>query len=286
MQRWLGTALRRGWQRCRNQLKRSRRKPSRGHIHQFRVEGRRLLAVLTLVAPFVSPGPLKKVRQQLKRHLDVFAPLRDVQVQRDYVRTLRDEFPGAARFYRWLTHRESRLRTKTHRAIRTIRLRKWDRKIEAVQNELERKPTRKLRRAAPLIAKTPIQQAFAELVRRQRRLKPNRPETIHSLRVAFKRFRYLLGSLAPAFPLLDPQSLRAMAAYQRQMGAIQDLAVLDAALMKFARRQRSRKSHTRELKQLRRALRGRSQQKTKAFLVSATRYKTFWPVISPTRTSN
>ena len=57
------------------------------------------------------------------------------------------------------------------------------------------------------------------------------------MRIAIKAFRYRQEALQPLLPQLTPQWLRGLHACQDRLGRMQDLAVLEAQLENFSRRQ-------------------------------------------------
>ena len=58
---------------------------------------------------------------------------------------------------------------------------------------------------------------------------------MHRTRVAFKKFRYMVESLSPAMIDLGKPHLRRLSVYQRRMGRLQDLEILQACLADFVR---------------------------------------------------
>ena len=74
------------------------------------------------------------------------------------------------------------------------------------------------------------QRIFAEVIAARRRVRRDAPATLHRLRVAFKRFRYVSELLEPLVPGLTPRQLDRMKKYQAAAGDIQDLQVLLARL--------------------------------------------------------
>jgi len=64
----------------------------------------------------------------------------------------------------------------------------------------------------------------------QQRIRRSHTETIHRLRVSFKRYRYMSELLQPLFPRLTSKRLRSMQQFQGLMGDIQDIEVLIAAV--------------------------------------------------------
>jgi CHAD domain-containing protein len=76
--------------------------------------------------------------------------------------------------------------------------------------------------------------AFARAVDLRRSVKPTDTETIHKLRVAFKKFRYTVEALQPILVGVTDAQFKAMNAYQVRMGNIQDVEVLSASVERHA----------------------------------------------------
>jgi CHAD domain-containing protein len=117
-------------------------------------------------------------------------------------------------------------------------------------------------------------QAFAEAVERRRAINLADLRTIHQTRVAFKRFRYILESLSPGITGLSKRQLRALAYYQRKMGIIQDLEVMQACVARYIREDKKREAL---LQRFSRHLRERRARALRSFLNSADRLYQFWP---------
>jgi CHAD domain-containing protein len=94
------------------------------------------------------------------------------------------------------------------------------------------------------------------------------------MRVAFKKFRYTVESLAPLRGRTSSKQLKAMNAFQGSMGDIQDAEVLLTNVQAFARMRGSKGEGP-----LMRALEELSRQRAaliETFLGSADRLFTFW----------
>src|SRR5216684_2765050 len=66
----LSLSLKKRWKCYGKQLSRCQRKLSERAVHDLRVEARRLLSLLDLLAPFLVSGRFTKAQTALKRHLD------------------------------------------------------------------------------------------------------------------------------------------------------------------------------------------------------------------------
>lgn len=92
-------------------------------------------------------------------------------------------------------------------------------------------------------------------------IEPKNPATIHRLRVAFKKYRYLVEPLAPLSTNPDPDVLSQMHDLQGDMGDIQDLAVLLRGLRSWA----AASSQLREIGPALRILNQRLEERVAAF---------------------
>jgi hypothetical protein len=79
-----------------------------------------------------------------------------------------------------------------------------------------------------------IDDVYASVLKRFRRIDPNIPPTIHRLRVRFKKFRYMVECIYPLIPDFPEINLSSMHDYQTLMGNIQDIEVLLSTLSTFA----------------------------------------------------
>jgi hypothetical protein len=71
-----------------------------------------------------------------------------------------------------------------------------------------------------------VDEAYADVLWRQMNIDPANPASIHAMRIAFKKFRYMLEVAGPLVPPMPPSRPRALHRYQGMMGDIQDLVVL------------------------------------------------------------
>jgi CHAD domain-containing protein len=117
-------------------------------------------------------------------------------------------------------------------------------------------------------------EAFAETVDRWRAIDPSAPRTIHRTRVAFKKFRYMVETLPFAVTGLRKRDLRNLAYYQRKMGNIQDIEVIQACVTTFRQRHASASAL---LEPFHAYLHGRRKRALQLFLMSANKLSGFWP---------
>ena len=271
----LAAALDSRWQLYRGQLRRSQEKFSEEAVHELRVATRRLLAQLTLLSCAAPSASLEKARRLLKRRLAALGDLRDTQVQRLFTEQKVASFPELVLLRGWLLRRERRLAKSARRKVSQFKTRKLERWVAGMIGDLNANAGRS--RAQTQLASAVLRaaaQAFAEAAERRQAIDLADMRTIHQTRVAFKRFRYILESLSPDLTGLSRRQLRALAYYQRKMGIIQDLEVLQACVARYTRQDRKREVL---LKRFVGHLRQRRARALRSFLKSADRIFDFWP---------
>jgi CHAD domain-containing protein len=250
----LAAALDSRWQVYREQLRRGQEKFSEEAVPELRVATRRLLAQFTLLSCVAPCAALEKARRMLKRRLAALGDLRDAQVQRLFIEQKGGSFPEVVRLRGWLNRRERRLAMTADLNTRARSPRAPSQLASAV-----------LRAAA---------QTFAEAVERRRAIDLADLRTVHQTRITFKRFRYIMESLSPGITGLSKRQLRALAYYQRKMGILQDLEVMQACVGRYTRGDKKRAAR---LQRFSRHLRLRRTRALRSFLKTADRLYEFWP---------
>jgi len=271
----LAKALDTRWQTYREQLGQCQGACSEEAVHELRVATRRLLAQLTLLDCIVPGVALAKARRMLKRRLAALGELRDTQVQRSFIDQKVVSFPELVLLRTWLERRERRLVNSAASKVKRFKTRKLERWLSTVRAGLTANARGLRAQSRPASAALrATSRAFAEAVERRRAIDLADLRTIHQTRVAFKRFRYMVESLSPALTGLSKRQLRSLAYYQRKMGIIQDMEVMQACVARYV------KEHKRSegvLGPFCRHLRRRRARALRSFLRSADRLFGFWP---------
>jgi CHAD domain-containing protein len=143
--------------------------------------------------------------------------------------------------------------------------------VAALNPVLATPARRRAKRTAVLEA---VEMAFQRVVERRRTIDPNDMATIHRMRVAFKKFRYMVEALAPILKEPTAKQLKAMNAFQDSMGAIQDVEVLLGSLQAFA--QKSAETSKETLAAVNRELFRQRDGLVEGFLPTADTLFTFW----------
>jgi CHAD domain-containing protein len=211
--------------------------PSEEAVHELRVAVRRLMAQLDLFATVVRSEPAEKARRILKRSLKPLGHLRDLQVQRGLVEKELETFPELILFRDDLKKREHPRTAEAAAKVQGLKIQKFEKWISLMFQDLAEK-TGDRHQASRLSTEVvrKLEKTHAAVLRQRRAIRPDNFASVHATRVAFKKFRYIAESLSPGVTGFDERQLAALASYQRQMGAIQDLEVIHASAEKFIRR--------------------------------------------------
>lgn len=230
----LAAMLRRQHRRWAAAGDRCRRDFSKRSVHEVRVQGRRLLALLELVRIILPPGQVDAVAATIKSGIRQFGRLRDVQIQRQLVKSLAGGRRDLEPLSQHLKKRESRLLKRLERATEDFDHEAVDREIKDLVRALKRTASdREQASRQPRLVLAAVTAAFCWVRSLQRRVDVQRPETLHRVRIAFKRFRYMVESLLKEAPLISRDRVVAMRKFQTRMGDVQDLEILLRRIGKF-----------------------------------------------------
>jgi CHAD domain-containing protein len=290
-----------------DRLREARRKPSEKKIHNLRLAGRRTLATLELLETALPRSSTRSLRDTIRRQLRRLGRVRDVQVQLGYCDQLLGEFPQLTGFRRDLKRKERNLRRQAGERLRSPARRQAGERLrsparrqagerlrsparrqagERLRSLAPRKIDRKARRVLDELISTlrpdtdrvlgaridgSIENAYRRVLVLRARVDPRKARSIHKMRVAFKKFRYMAEIAAPCFPKLSPERLEAMHAYQDRMGTIQDLDTLLRTMAEF-RRQSGRTSMLVVENEIRR----RRQRRIDDFMQTVDELRFFW----------
>jgi len=256
------------WRTYRGELERCQAEPTEEAVHDLRVATRRLLALIDLLRA-ITPNPrLQKLRRTLKEQLDAMDDLRDTQVMLVETSESLNELPELEPFQKYLQKRERRLLHSTAKAIKSF-------KYSSVRKQLETIRKRRLKgksgaNSNDLLLRA-VDDQFGAVISRSQRIDPAHPATIHRMRVAFKKFRYMVEIVQPLLPNLPTENFERMHAYQSAMGDIQDVEVFLAAFDDFAERDASYNPEP-----VLHYYQQRHEDSIKAFIEDMGQVSTFW----------
>jgi CHAD domain-containing protein len=192
---------------------------SEAAVHDLRVAARRLMAGLGM-AHSLDPHPrLQKTRRLLKAQIDELDDLRDCQVMLVQVTGNLGKHPELAPLHPVLLAREKRLLRKARKQIKQFEISTLMKRMEKIRTSLEAHLARPEVEAELLQA---VDDAYAAAVKRYGQIDSTRSASIHRVRLAFKKFRYMVEIIHPALPEFPEDQLKRMHAYQSLMGEVQD----------------------------------------------------------------
>ncbi len=227
----LAEALRRRWRIYRKHLRECQSEFSEESVHALRIATRRLISQLILLEDILPATRVRKARQLLKRGLKALGDLRDIQVQRLLVERHTDEFPQLRPVREYLGIWEHRLARAAASRVHGLRIGGMKRWIADEVAELAAGTGRGGGQAwLKRVVLDRTAEAYSEVLKREQEVDPADLRTIHRIRVAYKKFRYMVESLPGAMAGLEQRELRTLGEYQHRMGSIQDLVVMLATL--------------------------------------------------------
>ncbi len=215
----------------RENLKLCRTEFSRKAVHDLRTSIRRLLATLDVIAFVTSASRIEQLSDRLKEQLDDFSDLRDLQVMLDRVSEDIRELPELEPFLNYLEKREKRKQRSVEKDIQSLKPGGVDKRLLKVQGAVEDLSADELHDKLPQA----VDEAYLTVMQRYGEIDPAQLISIHHLRVAFKKFRYMVEAIHPCLPDFPEAQLPHMHDYQTQMGNIHDGQVFLETLAEFAK---------------------------------------------------
>jgi CHAD domain-containing protein len=217
------------WERYKTELKNCRDEfpAEREAVHDFRVATRRLLASLDLLRALIHGTKIKRTRRILKDQLDNLDELRDTQVMLADISENIRQIPSLKPFKEYLQRREKKLMRAARREIKSLKIGELAKRMRKLEEAVAESQPDGL---DPLPA---VDESYARVIQRHGKVDPAQSATIHRLRIAFKKFRYMVESIRPALEGFPEDYLKRMHDYQTSMGEIQDMEVALQKLTEF-----------------------------------------------------
>jgi CHAD domain-containing protein len=262
-------ALDERWKDYRTQVKTCRREFSEEAVHDLRVAMRRLLGVLDIARALYPHARIQKTRRFLKDQLDDLNDLRDVQVMLVEVSETIEDLPALRPFKVTLEAQEKRLLRLARKRTRVLKASELSTRIAKTSGSLRAQSKKEDFHERLLLV---IDNAYEKAARLSSQVDVSQPETIHRLRLAFKKFHYMAEIAHPLIPNYPESSLKGMHDYQSMMGDIQDIETFLNALADFSERDRS----SIDPKPIRRLFKQRHAAAIAAFLEHKSELVIFW----------
>ncbi len=218
------------WDKYKSELKRCRNEFSNEAVHDFRIATRRMLALVQLLG-MLNPHPrLQKLRRAFRDQLDSFDDLRDTQVMLAEISETVQEIPTLQPFQEYLQKSEERLLRSVKKKFKQIKPSDTAKQILKMRKTLEDRTIENI----PIRMLQATDEAFLITQQRLGWVNSSDSATIHSVRLAFKKFRYLIEIIHPTLENFPEENFKRMNDYQGAMGKIQDIDILFQTLADFA----------------------------------------------------
>lgn len=209
------------WDKYKTQLKLCQSEFSEEAVHDLRVAVRRLLSLLILLRVVMRDPRIKKMRRVLKDQLDDLDDLRDVQVMLADASENIQSVPVLQTFLESLQKKEKKLLRKARKEIMSIKIAGLSKRIQKLGKMLASSELLDLE----ITLFSAVDEAYAVVNQRYELVDAGQPATIHRLRVAFKKFRYMIEIIHPIMRGSSTEHLKRLHDYQTAIGDIQDLEV-------------------------------------------------------------
>lgn len=212
------------WEKYSERLINCQQTGSEEAVHKLRISCRRLLAIIALLQALDPNASLGKLRKHIKTQLDNFDELRDTQVMLIEIADKLDSCADMARYHSYLKRNEQRLLT----AIPSL--------LKLPPKSLFKKTRNSLYLdSIPIKHHIPtvIDSTFQTALDRYQRITPDDPSTLHRLRIALKKLRYMLSASRDFLFPPPPNQLQNLQINLTRLGEIQNSCVLLDSLNRF-----------------------------------------------------
>lgn len=227
-------ALDQRWRNYRKALKGCQSKFTAKRVHQLRIALRRCMALLDTLRVAVSEKDTASICRSLSQQLKQLAPLRDAQNQLHFIAQLSGPSqPVPKALVSKLSRRETKLIKQISRKICRMDVGKLKRRMMMLAEKLCQACETSSAPYLRLRAHAALTERFAVVMWRLSDVRPDHLDSIHQLRVAFKKYRYMAEIWQPLFPQFTDEQLGNMQALQNRLGEIQDMHVLRQILRDF-----------------------------------------------------
>ncbi len=223
-------AVDRHWDKYTSTLIESKKGLSFETVHSLRISVRRMRVLLQLMQRLKDSPSLNKPIRRLKRQSDDLDVLRDTQVMLKEVEGELPQMPSLKGFQDSLLEREGDAKRKVRKGFNKLKTKATLRSIVEWIESLDKQESPKLSAEV----KRAIDETFQEVQKRYSAMNQADTATIHSLRVGFRKFRYMIEAtegLIPGFPVEYEEQMKQ---YQNMMGEVQDVQVLLNSLADYA----------------------------------------------------
>jgi CHAD domain-containing protein len=230
------SSLNQSWKNFSGAWKSARTKSSEKAVHDLRVSTRRLIAILELAKAVSGDTEIPKLQRRFKRVLKRMGPLRDTQVL--LVNLSRVQKSGLVnKFKKTLEQRERHEIDGIRDELKRGRKQKLSKAVEDVRVEFcsveSELGNEKIHRSVDRV----LALRRNELLKAERRFHQSQPvseDLLHEMRIALKKFRYVIEAAQPMLDDSAKQRAKEMHSFQQLIGESRDVELLRTALEKWA----------------------------------------------------
>ena len=276
--------LEKRWIRFRKELKKAQKSYSERSVHDVRVASRRLLSALDVIESWTQVKKIKTARKELKQILKTFSPVRDAHVQQIVLRDLGRTSPAVRRLIDHLQTQEKKRIRKSVKRIRSLKptaTRKLMKGIRQWSGLIAFAGSANLNGNLAALARRSLAAQFIKVGALCRAVNRRDVQTLHQMRIAFKKYRYTAEFLRPFLPRGADQLMKRMHDYQTVLGDIHDLEVLIVTTREFAGKLRRSAPKTVRLGSTLRLLSQRKRERVSEVIRRKDEIHQLWPFEKP-----
>ncbi len=201
------------------------------HVHDIRVALRRLMALTEIMYPLleVSKRRSKNNIKLMKQKFKTFGPLRDIHTSILYIDDMKNDFPDLESFLKHLNILEEDLSKKLSKEFNKMEISDLKEISESLQKKMSKiSKTDDIYKMLLASART----SFEDVISLLEKADSDDIKSIHKVRIAFKKFRYMIEVIDSINPV-GRDFHDNMKAVQDILGNIQDLSVVEGLLCDF-----------------------------------------------------
>jgi len=227
------TALDGSWANFSQSWKKARAKHSEKSIHRLRVGTRRIIAIVELIQRLSKRGDRTKLQRSFKRVFKATGSLRDVQVQIKLLAQIGDSEP-LLEFRRLLERRERRRADAVTKGLTPKLRRALKRNVRTLRSGFVRRQDALSDERIEIAVARLFRVRWNEFFRARSRFKPSDEHTLHAMRIALKKLRYVAEAGEPFLDDSIKDQARHLQVLQHLLGESRDNELLGAALEHWA----------------------------------------------------
>lgn len=227
---FLGSSLEGRWEKFCCRLEECRSTCTGESVRKLRVALRKLLTQLDAALQLVDCRSGRNAKARLKRELKGVGRLRDVQMQRSRLESLKLHGEAVNELAGWLKKRERKLMQRIARSMADLKLPKLKSQLSKTAAKVSRVLEKSTEGPEAMLRRLLVR-SFKQAKRRYQALDRRDLDTIHDLRIAFKKYRYLKEAFSP--DKAKRVGVSPFKLYQDKMGEVQDWEVLLKTVHKY-----------------------------------------------------